>query len=171
MRKVLLIDTSLLCVWLQVPVKETAGNNKWDFESVNDKIKLEIKKGTTLVLPLATVIETGNHIAQAKSGDKWTSAEEFKKIMIFAADETSPWAAFREQVVLWEAEELKKLADKFPKQAVQNTSMGDASIVVLGWYYYSEKGFHVDFLTDDDLLKSQEPPPPTTPTRRSSRRI
>ncbi|WP_228036497.1 hypothetical protein [Dolichospermum flos-aquae] len=27
MRKVLLIDTSLLCVWLKVPGKETAGNN------------------------------------------------------------------------------------------------------------------------------------------------
>ncbi|QYX33616.1 hypothetical protein [Sphaerospermopsis torques-reginae] len=170
MRKVLLIDTSLLCVWLKVPGKETAGNNKWDFESVNDKIKLEIEKGTTLVLPLATVIETGNHIAQAKTGDKWTSAEQFTKIMIFAADETSPWAAFREQIVLWEAEGLKNLAATFPNQAVQNTSMGDASIVVLGWYYH-HKGFHVEFLTDDSGLKSQEPPPPTTPTRRSSRRI
>ncbi|WP_242052569.1 hypothetical protein [Sphaerospermopsis sp. FACHB-1194] len=90
--------------------------------------------------------------------------------MIFAADEKSPWAAFREQIVLWETEGLKKLAATFPNQAVQNTSMGDASIVVLGWYYYSEKGFHVEFLTDDEKLKSQEPPPPTTPTRRSSRK-
>ncbi|BAZ82172.1 hypothetical protein NIES73_34430 [Sphaerospermopsis kisseleviana NIES-73] len=170
MRKVLLIDTSLLCVWLKVPGKETAGNNKWDFELVNEKIHTEIKKGTTLILPLATVIETGNHIAQAKTGDKWTSAEKFAEIMIFAADETSPWAAFREQIVLWETEGLKKLAATFPNQAVQNTSMGDASIVVLGWYYYSEKGFHVEFLTDDEKLKSQEPPPPTTPTRRSSRK-
>ena len=37
MRKVLLIDTSLLCVWLKVPGKETAGNNKWDFELVDDR--------------------------------------------------------------------------------------------------------------------------------------
>ncbi|MFM5986087.1 MAG: hypothetical protein ACKO9I_12305, partial [Sphaerospermopsis kisseleviana] len=92
------------------------------------------------------------------------------EIMIFAVDETSPWAALREQIVLRETEELKKLAATFPNQAVQNTSMGDASIVVLGWYYYSQKGFHVEFLTDDEKLKSQEPPPPTTPTRRSSRR-
>ncbi|MEH1857694.1 MAG: hypothetical protein V7L21_06795 [Nostoc sp.] len=46
--------------------------------------------------------------------------------------------------------------------------MGDASIVILGWHYY-QKGFHVEFLTDDDKLKSQEPPPPQPPTRRSSR--
>jgi hypothetical protein len=143
MRKVLLIDTSLLCVWLKVPGKETAGNNKWDFELVNEKILTEIEKGTTLVLPLATVIETGNHISQAKntnSDSKRITSEEFAKIMIAAADEKSPWAAFREQIVLWEAEGLKNLAEKFPNQAVEKTSMGDASIVVLGWYYYQEKG-------------------------------
>jgi hypothetical protein len=172
MRKVLLIDTSLLCVWLKVPGKETAGNNKWDFELVNEKILTEIEKGTTLVLPLATVIETGNHIAQAKntnSDSKRITSEKFAKIIIYAADETSPWAAFREQIVLWEAEGLKNLAEKFPNQAVEKTSMGDASIVVLGWYYYQEKGFHVEFLTDDNGLKSQEPPQPQPPTRRSSR--
>ena len=172
MRKVLLIDTSLLCVWLKVPGKETAGNNKWDFELVNEKILTEIEKGTTLVLPLATVIETGNHISQAKntnSDSKRITSEEFAKIMIAAADEKSPWAAFREQIVLWEAEGLKNLAEKFPNQAVEKTSMGDASIVVLGWYYYYEKGFHVEFLTDDNGLKSQEPPQPQPPTRRSSR--
>ena len=58
MRKVLLIDTSLLCVWLKVPGKETTGNNKWDFELVNEKILTEIEKGTTLVLPLATASAT-----------------------------------------------------------------------------------------------------------------
>ena len=88
--------------------------------------------------------------------------------MIYAADEKSPWAAFREQIVLWEAEGLKNLAEKFPNQVVEKTSMGDASIVVLGWYYH-QKGFHVEFLTDDDRLKSQEPEPPHPPTRRSSR--
>jgi len=172
MRKVLLIDTSLLCVWLKVPGKETARNNEYNFEFVNEKILTEIEKGTTLVLPLATVIETGNHIAQAKttnSDSKRITSEEFAKIMIYAADETSPWAAFREQIVLWEAEGLKNLAEKFPNQAVEKTSMGDASIVVLGWYYYQEKGFHVEFLTDDDRLKSQEPPQPQPPTRRSTR--
>jgi hypothetical protein len=172
MRKVLLIDTSLLCVWLKVPGKETAGNNKWDFELVNEKILTEIEKGTTLVLPLATVIETGNHISQAKntnSDSKRITSEEFAKIMIAAADEKSPWAAFREQIVLWEAEGLKNLAEKFPNQAVEKTSMGDASIVVLGWYYYYEKGFYVEFLTADSGLKSQEPPQPQPPTRRSTR--
>ena len=60
-------------------------------------------------------------------------------------DETTPWAKFREQIVLWEEEELKELAAKFHNQAVEKTSMGDASIVILSWHYH-QKGFHVEFL-------------------------
>lgn len=170
MRKVLLIDTSLLCVWLKVSGMENCGaiNDVWDFQRVDQKIKQEIKISTTLVLPLATVVETGNHIAQAKA-KQYEIAQAFAKIMTDAADETTPWAAFSEQIVLWEAEELKKLAVKFPENAKQKTSMGDASIVSLGWHYH-QKGYHVEFLTADKGLKSQEPPPPTAPTRRSSRR-
>lgn len=171
MRKVLLIDTSLLCVWLQVTGRETAGNNEWYFDRVNQKIQAEIAKSTTLVLPLASVIETGNHIAQAKTANsesKRITAQKFAEIITYAADETTPWAKFREQIVLWEEEKLKELAAKFPNQAVEKTFMGDASIVVLGWHYH-QKGFHVEFLTDDDKLKSQEPPPPLPPKRRSDR--
>ncbi|MEH2371491.1 hypothetical protein [Nostoc sp.] len=62
---------------------------------------------------------------------------------------------------------MKDLAAKFTNQVVEKTSMGDASIVILGRHYH-QKGFHVEFLTDDDKLKSQEPPPPQPPRRRSS---
>ena len=69
MRKVLIIDTSLLCVWLKVPGMEICGSDddRWDFERVDQKIQEEIAKSTTLVLPLATIVETGNHIAQARA--------------------------------------------------------------------------------------------------------
>jgi len=169
MRKVLLIDTSLLCVWLKVSGMENCGydNDMWDYQRVNQKIQAEIAISTTLVLPLATVVETGNHIAQAKA-KQYEIAQAFAQIMAYAADETTPWAAFSEQIVLWEAEELKKLAAKFPENAKQKTSMGDASIVILGWHYH-RKGYHVEFLTADKGLKAQEPPQPTPPTRRSSR--
>ncbi len=170
-------------VWdFQRVVQSGAINDVWDFQRVVQKIKQEIKISTTLVLPLATVVETGNHIAQAKA-KQYEIAKAFAKIMTDAADETTPWAAFSEQIVLWEAEELKKLAAKFPEEAEelkklaakfpenakQKTSIGDASIVSLGWHYH-QKGYHVEFLTADEGLKAQEPPPPTASTRRSSGR-
>ncbi|MDJ0617215.1 MAG: hypothetical protein QNJ63_10795 [Calothrix sp. MO_192.B10] len=170
MRKVLIIDTSLLCVWLQIPKMENCGSDddKWDFKRVDEKIKSEIKQSTVLVLPLAVVIETGNHIAQTNNNHN--VAQNFKEIMTKAADETSPWAAFGEQVELWEAEELKQLAAKFPQWAIAGTSMGDGSIVILG-EHYQKKGFCVEFLTADKGLKAQQPSPPVQPKRRSSRKI
>jgi len=42
--KVLIIDTSILCVWLQVAGMETCGKtgDLWDFEKVNAKIQEEL---------------------------------------------------------------------------------------------------------------------------------
>lgn len=46
MRKVLVIDTSVLCVWLKVPGKETCGpsNALVTYEMVSEKIEEEKKK-------------------------------------------------------------------------------------------------------------------------------
>jgi hypothetical protein len=60
--------------------------------------------------------------------------------------------AFGEQIVLWEGEQLKKLAAEFPENAKQKTSMGDASIVNLG-KHYQQKSFHVEFLTEERRFK------------------
>lgn len=67
MRKVLILDTSILCVWLEVPGMGHCGPNddRWDGTRVTNKIRAEEKDGTTFVLPLASIIETGNHIAHA----------------------------------------------------------------------------------------------------------
>ena len=66
-KKVLIFDTSVLCVWLKVPGKETCGpdNSKMTYDIVNEKIEEEKKLGTTFVLPIASIIETGNHIAHS----------------------------------------------------------------------------------------------------------
>lgn len=113
MRQVLVIDTSVLYVWLKVSGKETCGpsNALVTYEKVSEKIEEEKKKGTTFILPLATIIETENHIAHS-SGDRMSLGEEFAQIMIDSADEKSPWAAFTEQSSLWNPENLKKLAEK-----------------------------------------------------------
>ena len=57
-KKVIIIDTSVLCVWLQLPGKETAGkDNSITYELVENYIKEETGKGATLVLPLTSIIE------------------------------------------------------------------------------------------------------------------
>lgn len=71
-KKVLIVDTCLACVWMQVPEMEVAGssNDCWDYARVNKKIEAEVAAGALLVLPLASIVETGNHITQIKSKDR-----------------------------------------------------------------------------------------------------
>lgn len=64
--KVIILDTDALCVWLRVTDMDHCGPDadRWTYDRVELKIKAEIAKQTLLVLPLATIIETGNHISQ-----------------------------------------------------------------------------------------------------------
>lgn len=168
MRKVLIIDTSLFCVWLQIPGMEYCGtdNDKWDYQRVNNCIQEEIRQGTILVLPLATLIETGNHIAKANTKRRET-AQALAKIMNYAADETSPWMAFGEQFEVWGTDKLKELAAEWPDKATEKISIGDATIKKVGDFYATKKDFQVEFLTAEKQLKAQEPPPKTQKKRRS----
>lgn len=90
MKKIMIIDTNIMCVWLKVPGKETAGkDNEWNYENVSAHIDEEIKKGTQLCLPMTSVIETGNHIAHIK-GNKTPSADALKEIIINSANGKTP---------------------------------------------------------------------------------
>ena len=167
MKKILILDTSILCTWLRVNGKETCGpdNNRWDYHRVNEKINDEIKQDTTLVLPLAAIIETGNHIAQC-SGDRFALANSLTNFIKNAAEEATPWAAFTHQSDLWNKDGLKNLADRWKETAVAGQSLGDASIVDVA-NYYAEAGNQVEILTGDQGLKSYEPlNKPMIPRRR-----
>ena len=166
MRKVLIIDTSILGVYLGVPGKDTCGSdkNQWDKKRVDDLLKKEEKESTTFVLPLAAIVETGNHIAQASS-KRYEMAQALAEIMAKAADEKTPWAAFTDQSILWEAEGLKKLAVEWPNLAVQKISIGDATIKTVA-EYYAKIGFQVEILTGDDGLRAYQPTTPVPMPRR-----
>ncbi len=168
MQKVLIFDTSILCVWLQVPGKETCGStdDRWEKERVDDVIAREVQAQTILVLPLATIIETGNHISQAAS-QRYEKAQALARIMEDAADEKTPWAAFTQQSDLWSAKGLKQLATELPNLAMQKISIGDATIKTVA-EYYSRRGSIVEILTGDKGLKAYEPI--TLPQRRRSSR-
>jgi len=155
--KVLIIDTSILCVWLKVRDMDTCGPeaDKWDYNRVKEKIDSEKQSGTIFVLPLASIIETGNHIAHS-NGDKKDPAEELVNIIYSAIDSATPWAAFEEQKDLWASEGLKKLVEEWRKTVHSKQSLADASIVTVA-NKYSDLGYCVEILTGDGGLKAYEP--------------
>lgn len=169
MKKVLVIDTSILCVFLKVPYMDNCGsiNDKWDYQRVAEKIDREIKQNSFLVLPLATLIETGNHIAQA-NGERHASATELSNIIKKAASAKEPWTAFTFQSKLWTEENLIRLANEWPDLAVSGLSIGDTTIKDVA-KFYAEAGYQVEILTGDKELKAYEPKPKqiSVPRRRS----
>jgi len=152
-KNVLILDTSILCVWLKVPGKVTCGSGPSciDFSKVDKEIQTAVKLNYTLVLPLASIIETGNHITQASQW-RHERAQDLAGLMLKAADEASPWAAFSDQQVLWSAAGLKSLAVKWPNLAAQKLSIGDATISEVA-DYYAKMGFEVEVYTGDQGLK------------------
>lgn len=167
MKKVLVLDTSILCVWLHIPKMDNCGpeDDKWDYNRVDKKISDEIHGGTLLVLPMATIIETGNHITQS-GGDRYSLVNRFADLVICALDGHSPWAAFTSQNSIWSSEGLRQLIERWRKDAIVGLSMGDVSILDVA-EYYAQAGNNVEILTGDQGLKSYEPVnAPIVPRRR-----
>ncbi len=168
-RNVLIIDTSILNCWLQVPGKETCGSidDKWDYQRIKKLFDQEGNKGSTFVLPVATLIETGNHIAQSE-GDRFQLAQKLTQILDASIIEKEPWAAFEHQATLWEKDKLIKLSNEWPTLAAQGLGIGDTTIKDVAEYYAQTGSFVVQILTGDKGLKSYEPAaPPPIPRRRS----
>ena len=165
-KRVLILDTSVLCCWLQVPGKEEAGpvNDRWNHNRINVLLEQERAKDSTFVLPIATLIETGNHIAQASS-HRFERATSLAAYLGEAADAQSPWAAFTDQSSLWESENLRALAETWPQLASGGTSIGDHTIKDVA-EYYAKAGYFVEILTGDAGLKAYEPARPVTVPRR-----
>lgn len=145
-----------------------SNHDRWDKQRVDRKIHDEEQSGTTFVLPLATLIETGNHIAQS-SHSRRERGRDLADLMIKSADEQTPWAAFSDQTVLWKAEKLKQLAVVWPDLALRELSLGDATIKDVA-EYYAQMGCDVEILTGDQGLKAYEPIVPSEIPRRKLRR-
>lgn len=165
-KRVLILDTSVLCCWLQVPGKEEAGpvNDRWNHDRINVLLEQERIKESTFVLPIATLIETGNHIAQAPS-HRFQCASSLAGYLREAADAQSPWAAFTDQSRLWQSDNLRALAATWPKLANGGTSIGDHTIKDVA-EYYAKAGYFVEILTGDAGLKAYEPARPIAIPRR-----
>lgn len=169
MKSVLVIDTSILCVWLDVPGMTNCGpdNDKWDKARVEAKINEERQSGATFVLPLATIVETGNHIAQARHSQE-ERAKALADLMRKSAQEETPWAAFAHQSELWSPEKLEILAKDWPALARMRMSLGDATIKDVA-EYYADSGYRVEILTGDNGLKAYQPWAPVKVPRRRLR--
>lgn len=142
-------------VWLKVPGRETTGENGYiNFEYVDNYIKSAIDNGAQLVLPITTLIETGNFIAHCKS-NREHSVNQMVDIINNVADGKLPWVAIDSQNNLLKGDKLKELAADWSKTVIsEDQSIGDAAIVKVAEYLSSL--FDVEIFTGDGGLKNYE---------------
>ncbi|GKX32368.1 hypothetical protein SH1V18_48480 [Vallitalea longa] len=116
------IDTSILVNILDIP------NMNSDRDRVLEEFnRLKESEIDTLILPLATIIETGNHIAHISNGSiRRTKGKRMGEMLKDMANNRAPWTYYEKEI---ENEDLLYLAEKFPDMAMNKTGLGDLSII------------------------------------------
>jgi len=117
---VVLIDTSVFCNVVPVPGKDQ------DAKAVRAAFTEHIQARATLLLPMTTVLETGNHIGQLANGaQRRKTAQAFCKLVQDAIEGTAPWTP----TPFWEMDDLKGWLNEFPDEAMAEKGLGDLSII------------------------------------------
>lgn len=114
-----LVDTSVFCELLRVP--KMSKEHKTQLRAFKRKIKAR----ESLLLPMATIIEAGNHIGQNGDGQQRRStASRFVKIVKQAIEGESPFTP----TPFMEPKTLSAWLDRFAQSAVEGIGLGDLSI-------------------------------------------
>ena len=120
MSRIALVDTSILLEILNVPNK--AEKHPETFAALAEKIRNREK----LFLPIATIFETGNHIAQNGDGrQKRKCAGDFADFIKKAIEGKTPFIPLR----FPDSTVLADWINKFPDSVSKGYSLGDISII------------------------------------------
>lgn len=117
---VCLVDTTVLCNIIPVPGLDQ------DAEDVLRDFHEYIDLGANLILPMAAIIETGNHIARHGDGrQRRATAKRFVEFVRRAIAGESPFSP----TPFFEPEELGRWLDGFPDHAMREIALADLSII------------------------------------------
>ena len=120
MRSVAIVDTSIFCNVLNIP------NMNGEREQVMKQLEDFLETETTLLLPMAAVYETGNHIAHLSDGrNRRRFAEAFVEQVKKAMTGEAPWQVMQVPTT----EEVGDWLNGFPDSAMRGAGMGDLSII------------------------------------------
>lgn len=125
------IDTSIMLNLLEVP------KHCQDKEKVKAEWKKVLNNNETLIMPIATIIETGNHIAHISEGSARRDITlRFQEFLQKTADSEAPWELYGAGL---NAEEIRYLADHLMEYTQDNVGIGDMTIIYAYQKYIEEK--------------------------------
>ena len=115
-----IVDSSIL-----LNVLDILGFNQ-DRVDVFEQFRLSVEAGHLFLLPLAAVLETGNHLADLADGRvRRHHAQRFQRRILEALDGHAPWAP----IEFPETSRLRGWLHDFPDRAMRELGLGDVSII------------------------------------------
>ena len=116
-----LVDTSILCNMIPVPGLDRHRSD------ILQQFERFVHDNLTFLLPVATILETGRHIACLSNGRlRRHTAQRFVVIVLQALDEGVPWTVSHP---LLDADALRQYLGEFPNCAMRGLSLADVSIL------------------------------------------
>ncbi|MDO5285292.1 MAG: hypothetical protein Q4G45_00490 [Actinomycetia bacterium] len=144
------IDTSVLTNLLPVPGRDQ------DSAAVRDLLQDRTDRGDRFILPITSVIETGNFVAQIPDGHvRRSTAQRFEHLLRLVANGKSPWI-FHD--VPWNAQFLQRLLDgagteiSYLNHAIAEVGMGDLCILTERDHYHRRTRVRAKIWTLDHEL-------------------
>jgi hypothetical protein len=115
-----LIDTSILCEILEVPKLCR------DPKAVLSELEAKLRRGESFLLPMSSIIETGNHIGQVGDGrQRRATAEKFVLRMQQAIRGEAPFAP----TPFFEPDAVLAWLSEFPDWAARGSGLADLTIL------------------------------------------
>ena len=116
------MDTSIVMNLLEVP------HMCADAECVKAEFVKAVAENETLILPISTIIESGNHIAHIANGTiRREKTLKFQEFLKKTAREEAPWTFYGAELT---KEDLEYLDAEFPDRDLQmEMGIGDMSII------------------------------------------
>jgi hypothetical protein len=114
-----IIDTSIFCEILRVPHMDGVA------DQVLDELKAKYAGGEKLLLPMTTILETGNHIGHNGDGNqRREAARRFVREVKQAIQGDAPYVP----TSILNNEDLVVLLDELPDWASRGSGLGDLAI-------------------------------------------
>jgi len=138
--RVLFIDTSVFCHIIAVPSRSTPEESA----AFQEEFARQHDEGVRFVLPITTIVETGNFVQQCPN-DRYAATQRFHKALELAARADPPWlvhdldwnAAFLQELLAGNSTGTS-LLDHFTAQTL---GAGDLTILVERDRYAKKRSF------------------------------
>ena len=152
-KKLVIIDTSILVVWLQIPGFTSSGEECLTKSQIDEKLQQYKEVGARLLLTIACLIETGNHIAHIQDGDiRRQKVNLFADFLISVVDKKDGWLMYNSEKEMWSENEIVNLANMWRENGIYKLSLGDASIITVA--NQLKPIFEVEVFTGDSQLRT-----------------